>query len=37
MYADNQYDYGHLLDVEEFETDHLHDDMYTIFSNPLVS
>ena len=36
MYVDNQEDYGHLIDADDFETHHLNNDMYTIESNPVV-
>jgi hypothetical protein len=37
MYADNQAIYGHLTDSSNYDTSHLHNDLYEIFSNRYVS
>ncbi|KAK3104424.1 hypothetical protein FSP39_001801, partial [Pinctada imbricata] len=34
MFATNMKKFGHLVDVENFDTSHLHNDMYQIFQNP---
>ncbi|ESO01390.1 hypothetical protein HELRODRAFT_185714 [Helobdella robusta] len=34
MYVDNFDHYGHLVNNDDFETDHLNNDLYAIFSNP---
>ena len=36
MYVTNRKKYGHLVDYEEFDTSHVHNDMYQIFQNPWV-
>lgn len=37
MYTSNLQDYGHLLNGENYEITHLHNDMFSIFDNKLVS
>lgn len=37
MYLDNQDYYGHLVYYDNFDTTHMHNDMYSIFDNPYVS
>jgi len=37
LYIDNQQHYGHLVDAENFDTTHLHNDLYQIFDNRYVS
>ena len=37
MYVSNLEEYGHLLNADNYETTHLHNDMYQIFDNRLVS
>lgn len=37
MYVSNILDYGHLLNADNYETLHLHNDMYSLFDNQLVS
>ena len=37
MYVDNRHKYGHLLNADNYETSRLHNDMYSIFDNRLVS
>jgi lysyl hydroxylase/galactosyltransferase/glucosyltransferase/procollagen-lysine,2-oxoglutarate 5-dioxygenase len=37
MYVSNQYHFGHLLEVSTYTTDHLHNDMYQMMDNRLVS
>lgn len=34
MYVNNQHHFGHLIDSENFETNHLHNELYEIFNNP---
>jgi len=36
MYVDNQQTYGHLVSIANFETNHLHNDLYTILENRYV-
>jgi hypothetical protein len=33
MYMTNLQHYGHLLNTENYETNHLHNDLYNIFEN----
>ncbi len=33
MYVTNLHSYGHLINEENFETNHVHNDMYSIFQN----
>eukprot|EP00118_Oscarella_pearsei_P003266 m.13634 g.13634 ORF g.13634 m.13634 type:complete len:725 (+) comp25137_c0_seq1:1251-3425(+) len=35
MFVTNQIPFGHLLEADEYETDHLHNDMYEVIRNPL--
>ena len=37
MYLDNTVYYGHLVDPDNYQTTHLHNDMYEIINNPYVS
>ena len=37
MYVSNLEEYGHLLNGDNFNTDHLNNDMYMLFDNRLVS
>lgn len=37
MYVDNRESFGHLINYENYSTEHLHNDMWEIFDNPLVS
>lgn len=37
MYVSNLHRYGHLLNADNYETTHLHSDMYSLFENRLVS
>lgn len=37
MYVDNLYYYGHLVNADDFNPIHLHNDMYELFQNPYVS
>ena len=37
MYMSNLDKYGHLLNADNYNTDHLNNDMYMIFDNRLVS
>uniref|UniRef100_A0A6J0SN88 Procollagen-lysine,2-oxoglutarate 5-dioxygenase 1 n=1 Tax=Pogona vitticeps TaxID=103695 RepID=A0A6J0SN88_9SAUR len=34
MYLTNQQPFGHLLSLENYQTNHLHNDLWQIFSNP---
>lgn len=36
MYVSNLEEYGHLLNADNYEISHLHNDMYQIFDNRLV-
>ena len=36
MYVSNLHSYGHLINEENYETTHLHNDMYNLFHNRLV-
>ena len=36
MYVNNQHHFGHLIDAENYDTNHLHSDLYEIFNNPQV-
>ena len=36
MYLNNQHNFGHLVDTENYATTHLHNDLYEIFNNPQV-
>ncbi|XP_046397512.1 procollagen-lysine,2-oxoglutarate 5-dioxygenase 1 isoform X2 [Ischnura elegans] len=33
MYVSNRLDYGHLINADNFDTSHLHNDLYQIFDN----
>ena len=37
MYVSNLHDYGHLLNADNYETTHLHNDMFSMFDNRVVS
>ena len=37
MYVSNLHNYGHLLNADNYETTHLHNDIYSLFDNALVS
>jgi hypothetical protein len=37
MYISNLGDYGHLLNGDNYETTHLHNDMFSLFDNRMVS
>ena len=37
MFANNVQEYGHLIHSDNHETEHLHNDLYSIFDNPAVS
>ena len=37
MYMNNLHEFGHLLNAENYNTDHLNNDMYMIFDNRVVS
>ena len=37
MYMSNLEKYGHLVNPDEYSTEHLHNDLYEIDSNRLVS
>lgn len=37
MYVSNLNDYGHLLNGDNYEITHLHNDMFNMFDNRLVS
>jgi hypothetical protein len=37
MYVDNSVYHGHLVEADTYETTHLHNDMYEIFTNRYVS
>ena len=37
MHVSNLDKYGHLLNADNYSTDHLNNDMYTIFDNRLVN
>ena len=37
MYVSNIDDYGHMLNGDNYETTHLHNDMFSMFDNTLVS
>ena len=37
MYVSNLEEYGHLLNGDNFNTNHLNNDMYMLFDNRLVS
>ncbi|XP_068027492.1 procollagen-lysine,2-oxoglutarate 5-dioxygenase 1 [Anomalospiza imberbis] len=34
MYLTNQHQFGHILSLENYQTSHLHNDLWQIFSNP---
>ena len=36
MYLNNQHNFGHLVDTDNYATTHLHNDLYEIFNNPQV-
>lgn len=36
MYVTNLHTFGHILSVENYQTEHLHNDLWQIFENPLV-
>lgn len=36
MYVDNLVYYGHLVDPSNYQTSHLHNDLYEIFDNKYV-
>ena len=36
MYVSNLHEYGHLISPDNYETHHLHNDLYNIFENRLV-
>jgi len=36
MYVSNLHSYGHLINEENYETTHLHNDMYNLFNNRMV-
>ncbi len=33
MYVSNRLDFGHLVDPENFETNHVHDELYEVINN----
>ena len=37
MYVSNLEEYGHLINPDDYSTDHLHSDFYEIKNNKLVS
>ena len=37
MYATNLHEFGRLLETENYRTDHLHNDLWELFDNKLVS
>lgn len=37
MYATNLYDFGRLLETDSYKTNHLHNDLWEIFDNRVVS
>ena len=37
MYVSNMKYYGNLINYDDFDTSHLHNDFYQIFQNPYVS
>lgn len=37
MYVTNMKDYGHLVDFEDYDTSHLHNDLWQISKNEYVS
>ena len=37
MYVSNIQEYGHLLNADNYDTSHLHNDMYQLFDNRMVS
>ena len=37
MYVSNMHNFGHLISTDNYETHHLHNDLYNIFENRLVS
>ena len=36
MYVSNMKYFGHLVDTDNFETTHLHNELYELFNNPQV-
>lgn len=36
MYVSNVHVFGHILSTENYQTQHLHNDLWQIFENPLV-
>lgn len=36
MYVTNVHTFGHILSTENYQTQHLHNDLWQIFENPLV-
>lgn len=36
MYVTNVHTFGHILSTENYQTEHLHNDLWQIFENPLV-
>lgn len=37
MYVTNRQHYGHLVELDHYETDHYVNDMFDMFNNPMVS
>ena len=37
MYMSNLHKYGHLVNPDRYETNHLHNDLYNLFENRVVS
>lgn len=36
MFVTNMHTYGRILNTENYQTDHLHNDLWQIFENPVV-
>lgn len=37
MFVSNMHSFGHILSTENYQTNHLHNDLWQIFENPVVS
>lgn len=37
MFVSNMHTFGRILSTEKYQTDHLHNDLWQIFENPVVS
>lgn len=37
MYVSNYHEFGHLINADTFDTSHVHNELYEIYTNQLVS